>query len=74
MTKAEYNGWTNYETWNVNLWIDNDQGCASYWAEHAQEAYNDADPGDNETREIESEPREDCECGFCATAKWGGSL
>ena len=21
-----YNGWTNYETWAVGLWIDNEQG------------------------------------------------
>ena len=21
-----YNGWTNYETWNVALWMDNDYG------------------------------------------------
>ena len=26
MSKQErYNGWTNYETWCLNIWIDNDQ-------------------------------------------------
>jgi hypothetical protein len=24
MQDTKYNGWTNYETWNANLWIDND--------------------------------------------------
>jgi len=23
MERKEYNGWTNYETWNVALWLDN---------------------------------------------------
>jgi len=26
MEDQSYNGYTNYETWCINLWIDNDQG------------------------------------------------
>lgn len=37
----KYEGWTNYETWNVNLWLDNTQASQNYWAEEAREIYND---------------------------------
>jgi len=26
MGDKRYNGWTNYETWNVALWMDNEEG------------------------------------------------
>jgi len=29
MNMAKYNGWTNYDTWNVALWIGNDEGLYS---------------------------------------------
>ena len=37
MTDSTYNGWTNYQTWNVALWLGNDEGLyemARHWADH----------------------------------------
>ena len=40
MNHKEYNGWTNYETWVVNLWMDNEEGTYDYWREVAEDVYN----------------------------------
>ena len=37
-----YNGWTNYETWLVNLWLDNDQGSQEMVQELAKECVTNA--------------------------------
>lgn len=34
-----YNGWANYETWNVALWIDNEQGSYRARQKMAEDAW-----------------------------------
>lgn len=35
MSSNKYNGWTNYETWNFNLWITNEESDYEYALEMA---------------------------------------
>ena len=37
MADNTYNGWTNWETWIVNVWIDNDQKLSEYVGDMARE-------------------------------------
>lgn len=48
MTTKNYNGWTNYETWVVSLWMDNDEGAQSYWRDEATSALADASRTESE--------------------------
>ena len=36
MNEKKYNGWVNYETWCVNLWMG--ESGSEYWEERAREA------------------------------------
>ena len=37
---SKYNGWTNYETWNFNLWITNEEEDYNYALELAEDSEN----------------------------------
>src|SRR5436305_15186136 len=45
-----YNGWANYETWAVALWIDNEQGSYNRRCDLAREASKQAKAGRSFTR------------------------
>lgn len=42
-----YNGWTNYETWCVALWLDNDESSQHQMYELVEEETNDYRAGDS---------------------------
>ena len=44
MSKNErYNGWANYETWCVHLWLSNEEGSYRYWREEAERYRSEAE-------------------------------
>ena len=62
MTDKTYNGWTNYETWLVALWIDNEEGSYSDRCAAADEAWEDTDEADT--------PEDRSDAARIALAKW----
>jgi len=38
----KYNGWTNYETWAVALWIDNQECTQRYWRDEARRSWDES--------------------------------
>lgn len=45
-----YNGWTNYQTWVVNLWLTNDSWSDEMLREWARECLDDADGDKDDAR------------------------
>ena len=65
--KPTYNGWSNYETWAVNLWLSNEEGSYRYWTDRTRELIAECADGDADrsalsrlARELEEAVSEEC--------------
>lgn len=71
MTNNGYSGWMNYETWNVHLWLNNDQASEESWHDRARRTLAvaaktkaPADTAEQEHEEAVSSLAEQLEHGF----------
>lgn len=56
---AKYQGYANYETWAVALWIYNEEGAYRHWQERAHEILADA-MGNAERKAKRQEKKDAC--------------
>lgn len=51
---SDYNGWRNWETWNLYNWLSNEESSWEYWEEAAK--YEDTDTLAGSLRDAMEQP------------------
>ena len=69
MSGKTYNGWTNYETWCVKLWLDDDYGIYTHVREGAADTLEEFTERDTDEA-TEVRPSVDSEGFIRAFAEW----
>lgn len=63
-TEQGYNGWANYPTWNVALWLDNDEGL--YYASREVTATGEVHEAANALKDFTEQMTPDLGASFAA--------
>ena len=73
---TEYNGWSNWETWLIHLWLTNKEGNCIPWGAHAIEMDEDElaealqDAHEQEAVEVPEGWRRDALLGVVSEVNW----